>query len=251
MLYKLIGALVIISAAAIAFLTLNEEGMQIAKKKIIGKSAATCVQLTPAEQLVKLIDDDLIALGKAKQLPAQWSHIATVEYRNGSELARAILGKAKPGIQRVKEGTAYLEVEIMDLPDEENPGIILQMSLFDIKSKNKIFEIGRTYTMNDLNHQTPPPEAQQQGGNKVQQGQQAPTQNQQANPQQNAAETNQQVQQPQAAQPPQGMQPNQQGNQSGAQVGQPPNTQQAPANQAPPTQRQQQQPNQQTQPAQH
>lgn len=255
MLYKLIGALVIISAAAIAFLTLNEEGMQIAKKKIIGKSAAPCVQLTPAEQLVKLIDDDLIALGKSKQLPAQWSHIATVEYRNGSELARAILGKAKPGIQRVKEGTAYLEVEIMDLPDEENPGIILQMSLFDIKSKNKIFEIGRTYTMNDLNHQTPPPKPETPQGGNIQQGQQAPAQNQQGNPPQKypqaganqAAPTNQQ---PQAMQPNQATQPTgtsanqaQSGTQPIQQLSDPqPKNQTAPQNQRP---------QQQTQPAQH
>ncbi|MNT75914.1 hypothetical protein D3C72_2148600 [compost metagenome] len=74
----------------------------------------------------------------------------------GSELAKAILGKnRKPTFQRIKEGTAYLEMEIMDLPDEENPGIIIQASLFDIKSKNKIFEIGRTYTMNQLNKEEP------------------------------------------------------------------------------------------------
>jgi hypothetical protein len=74
----------------------------------------------------------------------------------GSELAKALLGKhRKPEFQRLKEGTAYLEMEIMDLPDDEDPGIIVQASLFDIKSKNKIFEIGRTYTMSQLNKEEP------------------------------------------------------------------------------------------------
>ncbi|MDG0818068.1 hypothetical protein [Bdellovibrio svalbardensis] len=153
MLYKIIGAFIIAAAATIAFLTLKDEGGLNIKKKLTQKGESACVQLTPAEQLVKLIDDDFKTLAQSQQLPQQWSSIATVEYRNGSELARAILGKAKPGIQRVQNGTSYLEIEVMDLPDESNPGIILQASLFDIKSKNKIFEIGRTYTMNDLNHQ--------------------------------------------------------------------------------------------------
>ncbi len=182
MLYKIIGALIIASAASIAFLTLKDEGTLNIKKKITQKSEPACIQLTPAEQLVKLIDDDFKALGQAQQLPKQWGSIATIEYRNGSELARALLGKAKPGIQRVQNGTSYLEMEILDLPDETNPGIIIQASLFDIKSKNKIFEIGRTYTMNDLNHQTPPEKP------KVEE----PT-NKKAQPQQPAAQNNNSV----------------------------------------------------------
>lgn len=164
MLYKILGALIIASAATIAFLTIKDESNLNFSKHLSKKGEVACIQLTPAEQLIKLIDDDFKSLEKANQLPAQWKSIATIEYRIGSDLARALLGKAKPGIQRVQNGTSYLEVEVLDLPDENNPGIILQSSLFDIKSKNKIFEIGRTYTMNDLNHQVPtekpsPPEA--------------------------------------------------------------------------------------------
>lgn len=196
MLYKIIGAFIIASAASIAFLTLKDDGSLNIKKKPAQKHEVACVQLTPAEQLVKLIDDDFKALAQAQQLPKQWASIATVEYRNGSELARALLGKAKPGIQRVQNGTSYLEVEVMDLPDETNPGIILQASLFDIKSKNKIFEIGRTYTMNDLNHQIPPEQPK-----KASSQEQPAAQNN--NP---AAQTN-----TNSAQPPAGQNPNSQG----------------------------------------
>ncbi|MFM6927299.1 MAG: hypothetical protein ACKOX6_02490 [Bdellovibrio sp.] len=154
MVFKIIGSLIMVTAGVLAYLTIQDQSSLRSKKGIFkNKAQAECIQQTPAEQLVQLIDDDFSNLEQEAQLPKQWKSIATVEYRTSSVLARAILGKSKPGIQRVKNGTHYLEVEVLDLPDETNPGIILQASLFDIKSKNKIFEIGRTYTMNQLNKQ--------------------------------------------------------------------------------------------------
>ncbi|HEX7675893.1 MAG TPA: hypothetical protein VF412_17075 [Bdellovibrio sp.] len=195
MLYKILGALIIIAAAAIAFITLNEQGMSvIPPKKAKSQIEKACVQLTPAEQLVKLIDDDFQNLVRERQLPQAWANISTVEYRNSSELARAILGKLRPNIKRIQNGTTFLEVEILDMPDEVNPGIILQASLFDIKSKNKIFEIGRTYTMDDLNHQLPPPKKEESKTPSTnQKGQPAAQQgSQQALPQQQSAPVQQQ-----------------------------------------------------------
>lgn len=144
-----------VAAGVLAYLIIQDQAtVKNIKAAMRDKRQAECVQLTPAEQLIQLIDGDFSDLEQEGQLPKEWKSIATVEYRLSSDLARAILGKEKPGIQRVKNGTHYLEVEVLDLPDEKNPGIILQASLFDIKSKNKIFEIGRTYTMNQLNKQS-------------------------------------------------------------------------------------------------
>lgn len=155
MIYKVVGALIIGAAAALAFITLQDEAGLSTSPKSEAKQQA-CVQLTPAQLLNKMINDDFQELANTQQLPPEWSSIATVEIRMNSELAKALLGKQRPSIQRVREGKAFLELEVMDLPDEENPGLIVQASLFDIKSKNKIFEIGRTYTMNDLNKIAPP-----------------------------------------------------------------------------------------------
>lgn len=152
MIYKLIGAIIIIAASIIGFLTINEPYHWSNGRR---NPTTTCKQSTPAEQLSTLIESDFENLKRKKMLPAQWSSIATIEYRLNSNLAKAILGKAKPVIQRVQNGNAYLELEIIDLPDDDNPGIIVQASLFDIKTKNKIFEIGRTYTMAELNKQAP------------------------------------------------------------------------------------------------
>lgn len=158
MMYKLIGAVIIAVAGVLAYLILQDEpGSILSAKKEKPEEAAACVQLTPAQQLAKMINDDFDNLAKTQQLPVAWNSIATVELRMNSQLAKTILGKERPSIQRVKDGTSYLELEIVDLPDEENPGIIIQASLFDIKTKNKVFEVGRTYTMNDLNKVNPEP----------------------------------------------------------------------------------------------
>lgn len=151
--YKFLGIIFIAIAGTIAYLTMQTETGIV--NPLVSKKE-DCAQMTPAEQLVKLINDDFSELSATQQLPKEWNSIATVEYKMGSELAKALLGKTRrPTFQRIKEGTAYLEMEIMDLPDEENPGIIIQASLFDIKSKNKIFEVGRTYSMNQLNKEEP------------------------------------------------------------------------------------------------
>ena len=153
MFYKVFGGLIVGAALALAFLALKEEGISLFN--VSEHTKPVCLQLTPAEQLSKMINDDFQNLAREGQLPKEWSSIATVEINMRSELAKAILGKTRPKIQRVKDGTSYLELEVLDLPDEENPGVILQASLFNIKSKNKIYEIGRTYTMNELNRVTP------------------------------------------------------------------------------------------------
>lgn len=156
MITKLLGTFIILAAFTIGYIVLKDDLGLSTTKKPNDKQADACVQLTPAQQLSKMINDDFQTLAANGELPAEWSNIATVELRMNSVLAKTILGKERPNIQRVKEGANYLELEIVDLPDDENPGIIIQASLFDIKSKNKIFEIGRTYTMNDLNRVAPP-----------------------------------------------------------------------------------------------
>lgn len=153
MVAKLLGTLIILAALTIGY-TILKEDLDLPKKSD-KKTAEACVQLTPAQQLAKMINNDFQTLESEGQLPPEWKDIATVEIRMNSTLARTILGKERPNIQRVKQGANYLELEIVDLPDDENPGVIIQASLFNIKSKNKIFEIGRTYTMNDLNKVTP------------------------------------------------------------------------------------------------
>ncbi|MEK2687751.1 hypothetical protein [Bdellovibrio sp. GT3] len=176
MIYKLIGTLVILAAGVLAFLIV-QDNPSANFIKVVSKSQEACIQLTPAQQLVKLINDDIDGLKRTNQLPKEWNSIATIEYLVRSDLARTLLGSEKLSLQRVKEGNYYLEVEVLDLPDEKDPGIILQMSLKEIKSKNKIYEIGRTYLMSTLNRQTIPAENPKQQQQQTNQATPSPTAN--------------------------------------------------------------------------
>lgn len=155
---KILGVIIILAAGAIAFLAMEDEGVL---KSFTKTEAAPCVQLTPADQFIQLINNDFKALNEAGELPEEWKKIATIQARMNSSLAKALMGKKRPQFERVQDGTTYLELEFMDLPDETNPGVIIQASLFDIKSQNKLFEIGRTYTMQELNRENETPEEPQ------------------------------------------------------------------------------------------
>ncbi len=144
MIYKTLGTLIITASAIIAYLSFQDHFSPL-------KDSSSCVQLTPAQLMAKMIGDDFDNLLKEGHLHKGWQSIATLEVRMNSKLAKAILGKTSFPIKRIKDGKYLLELDLLDLEDDENPGVIVQASLIDIKSKNKVYEIGRTYLMSELN----------------------------------------------------------------------------------------------------
>lgn len=53
-------------------------------------------------------------------------------------------------LQTHTSGKIWLEIEIIDLYNNETPGFITQVSVFDLNTKNKISEFGQTYYMKDF-----------------------------------------------------------------------------------------------------
>lgn len=153
MVYKILGSIVIACALALGVGVIYQEGLIPTSIKESAKTSTelTCIDKTPSEQLRSLIEKDFIHLYSNKELPSEWNQIGQVKIIRNSNLAKALLGKFNPSFKTLENGPFYLEVELIDLEEESNPGIILQASLFNKKTENKVFEIGRTYTMNDLN----------------------------------------------------------------------------------------------------
>ncbi|RZJ74107.1 MAG: hypothetical protein EOO45_09415 [Flavobacterium sp.] len=75
-------------------------------------------------------------------------HHVDIKYR--SKAAHDFLNKYQPKFKTVENGEVWLEIEVLDLPDKHNPGIITQTSVFDLKSNNKISEFGETYYFRDF-----------------------------------------------------------------------------------------------------
>ncbi len=155
MIYKIIGITVIFCALILSATILHKEGLFDSLSNINNSNSSICSQKTPSEQLRELIENDFEMLLNKSELPTQWNSISTVNLIRNSKFANIILGNNAPRFPKTEDGHFALEVEMIDLnvdsPEDENPGLIIQASLFDLKSKNKIYEIGRTYTMNDLN----------------------------------------------------------------------------------------------------
>lgn len=153
MIYKVLGSIVIICALVLGTSVLYQEGFLpiSSDQSIKNDSKPICEEKTPSEQLRRMIEADFKDLYSNKELPAEWSKIGDVKVIRNSNLANALLGENNPSFKTLENGPFYLEVELIDLEEELNPGIILQASLFHKKTENKVFEIGRTYTMNDLN----------------------------------------------------------------------------------------------------
>jgi hypothetical protein len=76
--------------------------------------------------------------------------IQHLELRYRSKDAHELLKNHRPSFTTKKDGKIWIEIEILDLPDNDNPGLITQTSVFDTETNNKISEFGQTYFYKDF-----------------------------------------------------------------------------------------------------
>lgn len=114
----------------------------------------------PNTKLQKTIEKDIkkTLTEEANSKKAAIHHVKFV-YR--SKDAHDFLKNHAPEFQTSENGGLWLEVEVLDLDDIENPGFITQTSVFDIKTKNKISEFGKTYYLKDYDQNYKKPSEEQ------------------------------------------------------------------------------------------
>lgn len=99
---------------------------------------------SPSTKLKRAIEEDITNSLTGDTLKNTHDlHHVKIKFRSNN--AHEFLKKHPPQFQTKKEGKVWLEIEVLDLDDNENPGFITQISVFDIKSGNKISEFGQTY----------------------------------------------------------------------------------------------------------
>jgi hypothetical protein len=104
---------------------------------------------SPEVKLKSTIEKDISASLTQENVENK-SNIHHVKFVYRSTDALNFLKKHPPQFQTNKEGNIWLEVEVLDLQDNQTPGFITQISVFDLKSKNKISEFGQTYYYKDF-----------------------------------------------------------------------------------------------------
>ncbi len=153
MLTRILGLIIFIAAMGIAYLAYEQYSDEI-----------DWSTGTPAKRISLLIQSDFEQLEKENALPPEWKHILKTTYKMNSPVTASLMGDERPHLKTTHRDikdkpatdlTYEAEIEVIDLPDDKNPGFILQISLLDIKTRNKVFEIGRSYYFKKLNKKKP------------------------------------------------------------------------------------------------
>ena len=133
---KSFGILSIFSSILIAF--------------IIAKSYWDFKVATPDEKIVKLWQQDISSLKQSGSLPKEWQQIKEVKLIATSDKSKKWANKIKtPPIKTQTNGTHNLEVLLLDWEADGQKGFIVQYDLIESKSQNLIWELGRTFVLNE------------------------------------------------------------------------------------------------------
>ena len=89
--------------------------------------------------------DDVALLEGSTALPKQWFDVSEVEIFGGTPETKGWLRKISPPIAvKTASGQHKLEVLVVAWEEEGIRGVLVQYNLVDLKSKNMIWELGRT-----------------------------------------------------------------------------------------------------------
>lgn len=135
MMSRIFGFLLIAGAAFLVWLSSKEH------PKLVRTGPPT---------LGELVSEDLKSTQKKGQLPIIWNSIKLVTTHFSSESQKELMKDQNFEIPRNLNGEYELEIDFIDIPDEKTPGLILQFSLIEVKSKNKKWEMGKTYFFSDF-----------------------------------------------------------------------------------------------------
>lgn len=138
MIQKLLGLLFLVGAGFLAWTALNENSTLLSPSKEAPKNLS----------FSDFVSADLSSLRSQGQLPKEWADIQHVSYLMHTAFQKELVGNQKfKAIPENPSGRYKLEIEFIDVPDDAEPGLILQMSMMDIQTNNKVWELGRTYPL--------------------------------------------------------------------------------------------------------
>lgn len=120
----------------------------------VGMAAYVCFDywLTNNAPLYRRLErqwaEDVDQLEASKKLPAAWFDVRDLEIYGGTPESKEWLSRIKVPIKTKKDGQHKMEVLVVVWEEEGKRGVLVQFNLVDLKSKNNIYELGRTYILN-------------------------------------------------------------------------------------------------------
>ncbi len=117
---------------------------------------ATVGDLTPFwleqknQKIESLWKQDLELLVRNRKLPKEWIDVSEVKVNPLGESAKNLLKDIQVPISTKPNGAYTLEVSVDDWEENGKKGVMIQYQLFDNKSQNLVWELGRTLETNLL-----------------------------------------------------------------------------------------------------
>ena len=96
---------------------------------------------------MRYIKTDFSNLKSGGQLPQEWSQIGSLSFINKSKLKDIDQRRFQKAFPQQEGGSYHLESILVDWIKGKKHSFILQLSLIEKSSKNKIWELGRTYSL--------------------------------------------------------------------------------------------------------
>ncbi|MGE0632147.1 MAG: hypothetical protein AB7O96_07045 [Pseudobdellovibrionaceae bacterium] len=103
-----------------------------------------------SERFISLFEGDLEDLKSKKLLPPEWQNIKEIAVQTTSPQTETWVKNYSPNISTNPSGNIKLEVIVIDWAEDASSGGMAQMSLIDLTSGNKIWELARTYRLNPI-----------------------------------------------------------------------------------------------------
>lgn len=107
--------------------------------------------LTPSERFKYISERKISTLVSSNlEFRAVCSDFKYSNYNIHSSIGAFYIKKNPLRMNVSAKSTRHLEIEVIDLPDNHNPGIIFQIACLDTKSNNRLGEIGVTVYLSEL-----------------------------------------------------------------------------------------------------
>lgn len=105
---------------------------------------------TPIEKLQILVNHDFALSAKKAELPKEWSSVKSFKTVFHSPLTEYFFKKIQVPLITTPKGQFTALMDMVDIPDAEKPGFLIQISLINIKSGDKVEEFTKDYYLTEL-----------------------------------------------------------------------------------------------------
>ncbi len=145
---SMIGLTSFFIGLAIAFTFLDPNSIS---KIINSPEQNKCMKSGINEKFWEIIENEIMRLQVNEHLIESLREIKSYKLSIHSHIASAILAEKRRSLSASTTGKYEIELEFIDLLDNEKTGVIIQISIFELTSKNKVGEVDHTIYISDLN----------------------------------------------------------------------------------------------------